>query len=121
MNVSHHSKNLPAGTAQSVSTKKCPFCAEEILAAAKKCKHCKEILDDGIREQKKVQFVYQQQSNPGVAAVLSFFIPGLGQMYRGQIMEGIFWLIFVVIGYALFILPGLILHIFCIVKAYNSE
>ena len=25
-------------------TKKCPFCGEEILATAKKCKHCKQFL-----------------------------------------------------------------------------
>ncbi|HSE39998.1 MAG TPA: hypothetical protein VLH08_04470 [Acidobacteriota bacterium] len=30
---------------------------------------------------------------PGVAAVLSFFIPGLGQLYNGKILRGIFWLI----------------------------
>ena len=27
------------------STKSCPFCGEEILKKAKKCKHCGEILD----------------------------------------------------------------------------
>lgn len=27
-------------------TKKCPFCGEEILATAKKCKHCKQFLND---------------------------------------------------------------------------
>jgi hypothetical protein len=31
--------------------------------------------------------------NPGTAAVLSFFIPGVGQIYNGTIWRGIFWLI----------------------------
>jgi TM2 domain-containing membrane protein YozV len=32
-------------------------------------------------------------SKPGTAAVLSFFIPGLGQFYNGAWLRGIFWLI----------------------------
>lgn len=31
--------------------------------------------------------------NPGLAAVLSFVIPGLGQFYNGKFLRGIFWLI----------------------------
>ena len=31
--------------------------------------------------------------NPGVAAVLSFVIPGLGQFYNGAFVRGLFWLI----------------------------
>jgi TM2 domain-containing membrane protein YozV len=31
--------------------------------------------------------------NPGVAAVLSFFIPGVGQIYNGAFLRGIFWLV----------------------------
>jgi TM2 domain-containing membrane protein YozV len=31
--------------------------------------------------------------NPGTAAVLSFLIPGVGQIYNGKILRGIFWLI----------------------------
>ncbi len=31
--------------------------------------------------------------NPGVAAVLSVIIPGVGQIYNGDILRGIFWLI----------------------------
>jgi TM2 domain-containing membrane protein YozV len=31
--------------------------------------------------------------NSGTAAVLSFFIPGVGQIYNGQWGWGIFWLI----------------------------
>jgi TM2 domain-containing membrane protein YozV len=30
---------------------------------------------------------------PGKAAVLSFFLPGLGQIYNGKFLRGIFWLI----------------------------
>ena len=32
-------------------------------------------------------------SRAGVAAVLSFFIPGVGQIYNGDILRGLFWLI----------------------------
>ena len=31
--------------------------------------------------------------DPGLAAVLSFFIPGVGQIYNGKILRGVFWLI----------------------------
>ncbi|MGQ0508055.1 MAG: DUF5683 domain-containing protein, partial [Myxococcaceae bacterium] len=30
-------------------------------------------------------------SKPGIAAVLSFFIPGVGQIYNGEIWRGVFW------------------------------
>ena len=31
--------------------------------------------------------------DPGVAAILSFFIPGLGQLYNGTWVRAIFWFI----------------------------
>lgn len=31
--------------------------------------------------------------NPGLAAILSVVIPGVGQMYNGDFLRGIFWLI----------------------------
>jgi TM2 domain-containing membrane protein YozV len=33
------------------------------------------------------------QRNPGTAAVLSALIPGVGQIYNGTFLRGIFWLI----------------------------
>ena len=34
-----------------------------------------------------------QGKNPGMAAVLSAILPGLGQIYNGRFLWGIFWLI----------------------------
>jgi TM2 domain-containing membrane protein YozV len=62
-----------------------------------------------------------QKWSPGIAAVLSFFIPGLGQLYKGQILNGIAWFLFVLIGYAALIVPGLILHVFCIIGALSGN
>jgi TM2 domain-containing membrane protein YozV len=31
--------------------------------------------------------------NPGVAAVLSALLPGIGQFYNGDFLRGVFWLI----------------------------
>lgn len=33
------------------------------------------------------------EKNPGVAAVLSFIVPGVGQIYNGAFLRGLFWLI----------------------------
>ncbi len=32
-------------------------------------------------------------SRPGIAALLSFLVPGVGQIYNGEIWRGLFWLI----------------------------
>lgn len=34
-----------------------------------------------------------EMSKPGTAAVLSFVVPGVGQIYNGDFIRGIFWLI----------------------------
>jgi hypothetical protein len=59
--------------------------------------------------------------SPGVAAVLTFFIPGLGQIYKGQVINGVVWFFLVTMGYAALILPGLILHFFCIIGALSGN
>ena len=32
-------------------------------------------------------------SRPAAAALLSFLVPGIGQLYNGDILRGLFWLI----------------------------
>jgi len=34
--------------------KECPYCAEQILAVAMKCKHCGEYLDDELRDEERL-------------------------------------------------------------------
>lgn len=62
-----------------------------------------------------------QRWSPGLAAVLSFFMPGLGQFYKGQILNGIVWFFLVGMGYVALILPGLILHFFCVLGALSGN
>lgn len=56
--------------------------------------------------------------DPSTAAFLSFLIPGWGQMRRGKWLQGLVWLVVVIAGYFLLILPGVILHLVCILEAY---
>lgn len=79
-------------------------------------------------EQPRERVVYVTQPreptrewSPGVAAALSFLIPGLGQIYKGHILNGLAWLVVVAIGYIAFIVPGLILHVCCIFWAARGS
>lgn len=55
--------------------------------------------------------------NPGVAAVLSFVIPGLGQIYCERILRGLVFLVLAMFGYMLFIFPGVIVAVISMLDA----
>ena len=54
-----------------------------------------------------------------LAAICSFFIPGLGHIYKGHIGAGIFFLAVVTLGYVALVIPGLVLHLIAIYRAYS--
>lgn len=63
-------------------------------------------------------------NHPGVAAVLSFFITGLGQVYNGQILKGLLFMVIQCInGLLMFVLIGFlttpVFWIYGMVDAYQ--
>ena len=96
-------------------TKFCSNCGAEIDKGAEICPKC------GVRVKAPTVGV----KSPGLAAVLSFFIVGLGQIYNGQIGKGIILIICYAISIALclvmigsILLP--ILWIYAIFDAYGT-
>lgn len=57
----------------------------------------------------------------GAAAVLSFFIPGLGQLYKGQIGSAFFGFTVTMIGYFCLVIPGICMHIYTVIDALKSK
>ena len=110
------------------NTKQCPYCAEPIHVDAAKCKHCGEILDHQLKAERTqpasttiIEQRPERKWSPGIAAILSLFIPGLGQMYKGHILSGLFWLVITPVGYFLFLIPGMVLHLICIITASTGD
>jgi len=60
------------------------------------------------------------KKDPILAAILSFLCTGLGQIYIGKAWRGIVFFFITLIGYCLWIIPGIILHMICIWDAHNQ-
>ena len=58
--------------------------------------------------------------HPGIAAVLSVLLPGLGQVYAGRLLAGGLWFLATGIAYCAILIPGFIFHALCIWSAYQS-
>lgn len=61
--------------------------------------------------------IRERRFNPLIAGVLSVVIPGLGQLYKGQLIRAVLWFCFVGLGYFLLVVPGIILHVLCVAGA----
>ena len=58
--------------------------------------------------------------SPGIAAVLSVLIPGLGQVYNGNLIGGAVWFLAASFGYWAILVPGFLLHALSVWFAYRG-
>ncbi|MBM3292306.1 zinc-ribbon domain-containing protein [Candidatus Bathyarchaeota archaeon] len=100
-------------------TKFCSNCGAQVDARAEICPKC------GVRIAPPPITQVAQHKNEGLAAILSFFIVGLGQIYNGQIGKGIIMMILSVFAFfSIIFLIGFIaypvLWIYGIYDAYTT-
>ncbi len=66
------------------------------------------------------EIVVRRPPSPGLAAVLSVLLPGLGQVYSGRLLAGALWLLLTSFSYWAVLIPGFLVHALCIWSAYQS-
>lgn len=63
-------------------------------------------------------------ANPILASILSFFIPGLGQIYAGEMQKGliflVIWIILFIVAFFTAFMSSIISLIFSIYAAYDA-
>jgi len=91
----------------------CPTCGKPLqFGNAEICPNC------GDRIQRQPAPIKGEKS-PWIAALLSF-LPGLGQVYNGDLKRGTFFLLATLVGFLLFIIPGIIFWGYQIYDAHSS-
>jgi hypothetical protein len=101
----------------------CRECGGRASTEAPACPHCGAADPTGsfrVVPAAQPQMLAPRPNN-GVAAVLSLFIPGAGQIYKGHVGAGIAWMCFTFLGYLALIIPGLVLHLICILNASSTD
>ena len=66
----------------------------------------------------RINTVVRRGPSPGIAAVLSVFIPGLGHVYNGRLAAGAVWFLAASFGYWAVLVPGLLIHALSVWFAY---
>src|SRR3989304_5958428 len=110
--------------------KYCSSCGKEISEGIKFCPSCgKPVVSETLSPvQIQTMQTPTQIKNPGVAAILSFFIAGAGHIYNGQIGSGLFILFCVIIfsiiaiiyGNTLLLIAATIMWITSIYESYTK-
>jgi len=58
--------------------------------------------------------------SPGLAAVLSVLVPGLGHIYAGRLGAGLGWFLATMFGYWAILVPGFPIHVASVYFAYRA-
>lgn len=106
----------------------CHQCGAEVSEGSKFCESC------GAQVNQDFEYKYEEkqsgqttqyatsenQKNAGLAAIASFLWSGMGQVYNGNLLKGFAFLIGVLIGSMIMVIPGIIIWIFGIYDAYKT-
>jgi TM2 domain-containing membrane protein YozV len=97
----------------------CPTCGAELkYPDAEICPSC----GVRIKEPAMPKYIPEpiEEKSAGIAALCSFFIPGLGQVYNGNLEKGVIVLIGTLIGAIFLLIPGIVVWIYGIYDAYTT-
>lgn len=97
-------------------TKKCPFCAGEIRAAAIKCRHCSSFLSEGMSPYRP-----KQPSSLATLMMVSVIFPGIGQFCNRQPIKAAILLVSFGISFAIVMIRGLTWYIAYTTAALQGE
>lgn len=53
--------------------------------------------------------------------LITLFLPGVGHMMNGRILQGLVWMAVVAVGYLMMIVPGVVLHLICLVDCSRDS
>jgi len=108
-----------------MTTKFCSNCGVEIDSSTRYCSNCgaEQCSPSGYGQ--PYQRNVRKQKSAGLAAVLSFLVVGLGQVYNGEVGKGVLlFLGAVVSGILMYVLIGfitwIIIWFYAIYDAYNT-
>jgi TM2 domain-containing membrane protein YozV len=87
------------------------------LAPVNQNQQAQALVQQQLLQQQQQQLQQWTNTSATQAALLSFFVPGLGQMCSGRVPAGLLWMMFTCLGYVCFIVPGMVLHILCVINA----
>jgi len=120
-----------------LATVECPFCAEQIIAHAKKCRFCGETVDVALRRAEEALRASERQSgnvymnaavaapvfnrpykSRGTAIILALLLGGIGihKFYLGRPGWGLLYLIF-----AWTFIPAVVAFIEFLIYAFSNE
>jgi len=103
---------LECGKALASETSKfCDNCGTKVNAASPPIQN---------PEQKEPVLTINEEKNPYLALLCSFFIPGLGQVYNGLTARGIAFFFGTLIGVIIFIIPGFVIWIYGMYDAFST-
>lgn len=108
----------------------CENCGATIKPGDQFCENCGAALGAATVEPKPAQTVSstpppataggQGEKNPILAAIASLLFSGLGQVYNGSLGKGMLIFFGTIIGYMIFVIPGLIVLVYGIYDAYTT-